>query len=148
MCLYGDDPYTPSAYLCCNGLGDGYDNPFGYESSKSQICTSSYLNQLAVCRVVRPQRPKALATWNVMITPPPAARSTAHNSELRSAPARKAAMGLPAASYEVPITKGIALRAPQAASFGRIVTTFQASTMTRANPGVIGGHHDPSSRTF
>ena len=74
-----------------HGLGDGYANPFGYGWSKSRICMASYLNQLTVCRVVRPERPKALATLNGMITPPPAARSAALSSGLQPATAWKTA---------------------------------------------------------
>ena len=77
MCLRADYSYTLNAYLCCHGLGESYNNPFGYELNRSQICMSSYLNQLTVCRVVRPERPKALATEYDMIAPPPAAPAAA-----------------------------------------------------------------------
>ena len=93
-------------------------------------------------------RTEGLSYLDTMITPPPAARSAAHSSEHQAAPAPNTAMGSFAASFEVPFTKGIIFRSDASSIFGRIGTTRQAPTMTRATSGGICGQLSSSSRLF
>ena len=121
MCLRADYSYTLNAYLCCHGLGESYNNPFGYELNRSQICMSSYLSRLTVCRVAKPERPKALVTC------------------LRQLYSRLLLGDLPQLPLRYPSGKASHSAHSKHHLSSESGTTLQASSMTRATSGAICG---------